>query len=209
MNQLKKLFDNDDRFFALLEASVMEAQNSIKLLNDMIKNPENSPTLDEFMQARNNDRHISMELTEELCKTFMTPLASEDIERLSLALYEIPETVKKFSEKFLLCRDYIQEMDFAKQINILDQATNIVVQMIKKLRSRSHIEELSNENDSLHALEHETEQLILEQRKNLNNSKQDSLKALTVLDLSEMLEEISDRCHLAGNIIFQIALKYS
>lgn len=209
MKRFNQPYTNDDKFFTLLESSALEAQGSVKLLIDMLKNPGNSPTLDEFMQARNKDRHIARELTEELCKTFMTPLASEDIERLSLALYEIPETIQKFSEKFLLCRGYLQDVDFFKQISVLEQTINILIEMIKKLRSRHHLEELKNASDSLHALERETEQLILEQRNELNNSKQDSLKALTILDLSEMLEEITDHCQDAGNVIFQIALKYS
>ena len=41
------------------------------------------------------------------------------------------------------------------------------------------------------------------------SGKHDPLKVIILLDLCETLEKIIDRCRDAGNVVFQIVLKYS
>lgn len=209
MNYLRRLLGYDDKFFDLLEASALEAQSSVQLLANLVKHPEGVPTLDDFAQTRRKDKRITEEITEELCKTFVTPLEREDIESLSMALYKIPKTVKKFSEKFLLCREHIKDVVFEKQLNILIQTTETVTQMVKQLRKRAHLETMKEQNDRLHYLEGTADKIILDLVKELYSGKIEPLKVIITLDLYETLEEIIDRCRDAGNVIFQIVLKYS
>jgi uncharacterized protein Yka (UPF0111/DUF47 family) len=206
---LRKLFGHDDKFFDLLEASAVEAQSSVQLLVNMLKNREQTPTLDEFVHTRRKDKRITEELTEELCKTFVTPLEREDIEALSSALYKIPKTVEKFSEKFIVCNDHLQNVDFTKQLKLMEQCTETVTEMVKKLRSRAHLETMKDQNTRLHYLEGEADKLMLELIKELYSGKHDPLRVIIILDLYETLEKIIDRCRDAGNVIFQIVLKYS
>lgn len=209
MSFLRKLLGHDDKFFALLESSAVEAQNSVQLLVDMIRRPESEVTIDGFVLARRKDKRITEQITEELCKTFVTPLEREDIEALSTALYKIPKTVEKFSEKFLLCRSHLRGVEFLKQITILEQATATVTQMTKMLRKRPDLDTMRHHNDRLHHLEGEADKLMLELIKDLYSGQHEALKVVVVLDFYETLERIVDRCRDAGNIIFQVVLKYS
>ena len=209
MNPLRKLLGYDDKFFVLLEASAAEAQSSVHLLVGMIKKADGMPTLDEFIQTRRKDKEITEQISEQLCKTFVTPLEREDIEALSIALYKIPKTVEKFSEKFVLCHKQIREADFSQQVNILEQTTETVTQMVKTLRERAHLERVKEQNDRLHYLEGEADKLMMSLLKELYSGKHDPLKVIIVMDLYETLERIIDRCRDAGNVIFQIVLKYS
>ena len=209
MNALKKLLGYDDKFFNLLEASAAEAQSSVQLLVGMLKKANGMPMLDEFIQTRRKDKQITEEISEQLCKTFVTPLEREDIEALSIALYKIPKTVEKFSEKFALCHEHIREVDFSRQVNILEQTTETVTQMVKKLRQRTHLEYVKEQNDRLHYLEGEADKLIMSLIKDLYSGRHEPLKVIIIMDLYETLERIIDRCRDAGNVIFQIVLKYS
>ncbi|MDD4873241.1 MAG: DUF47 family protein [Kiritimatiellae bacterium] len=206
---LRKLFGHDDKFFDLLESSAVEAQGSVQLLVNTMKEPDKTPTLDEFVQTRRKDKRITEAITEELCKTFVTPLEREDIEALSIALYKIPKTVEKFSEKFILCRSHIKDVDFSPQLRLLEQTTDTVTEMVKKLRTRAHLETMKDQNTRLHYLEGEADKLMLELVKELYSGKHQPLKVIIILDLYETLEKIIDRCRDAGNVIFQIVLKYS
>jgi len=209
MNALRKLLGYDDKFFNLLEASAAEAQSSVQLLVGMLKQANGMPTLDEFIQTRRKDKQITEEISEQLCKTFVTPLEREDIEALSIALYKIPKTVEKFSEKFAVCHEHIREVDFSRQVNILEQTTETVTQMVKTLRQRAHLEQVKEQNDRLHYLEGEADKLMMSLIKELYSGKHDTLKVIIIMDLYETLERIIDRCRDAGNVIFQIVLKYS
>jgi uncharacterized protein Yka (UPF0111/DUF47 family) len=209
MNALRRLLGYDDKFFNLLEASAAEAQSSVQLLVGMLKKANGMPTLDEFIQTRRKDKQITEEISEQLCKTFVTPLEREDIEALSIALYKIPKTVEKFSEKFALCHEHINEVDFSRQVNILEQTTETVTQMVKTLRERAHLERVKEQNDRLHYFEGEADKLMTTLVKDLYSGRHDPLHVIITLDLYETLEKVIDRCRDAGNIVFQIVLKYS
>lgn len=209
INAIRKLLGYEDKFFNLLEASADEAKASVQLLLTMLKNPDGVPSMGEFIQSRRKDKKITEEITEQLCKTFVTPLEREDIEALSIALYKIPKTAEKFSEKYILCQAQIRDVDFLKQGAILEQTTETVSQMVKKLRERAQLETIKEYNDRLHYLEGEADKLMLDLVKDLYSGKYDPLKVIIILDLHETLEKIIDRCRDVGNVIFQVVLKYS
>ena len=209
MKTLRKLLGYDDKFFDLLEASAVEAQGSVQLLTELLRDSTQCPTMDAFVQARRKDKRITEQITEELCRTFVTPLEREDIEELSFALYKIPKTAEKFSEKFILCREALEGVDFARQLALLEQAAETIVQMVRQLRGRKHLDALKEQNNRMHYLEGEADKLILEHIRELYSGRHEPLKVIIAMDLYETLEKIIDRCRDAGNVIFQIVLKYS
>ena len=209
MKALRKLLGYDDKFFDLLEASALEAQGSVTLLATLVKSPDRVPTLDDFILTRRQGKQITEEITEALCKTFVTPLEREDIEALSFALYKIPKTVEKFSEKFVLCSAQVRGVHFQEQLRILETAVGALLVMVQNLRTRTHLEKMKELNDQLHRLEGEADKLMLSFVRDLYSGQHDPLKVIISLDLYETLEGIIDRCRDAGNVIFQIVLKYS
>lgn len=209
MKFLRKLLGYDDKFFDLLEASAVEAQGSVQLLMQLLREPDKAPTIEQFINTRRKEKRLKEEIRDELCRTFVTPLEREDIEALSIALYKIPKTAEKFSEKFILCRQHTRGIDFSGQLRLLEQTTETVTLMVKKLRQRPHLETMKEQNDRLHYLEGEADKLMLLLMQDLYSGKHEPLKVIVLLDLYETLEKIIDRCRDAGNIIFQIVLKYS
>jgi uncharacterized protein len=205
----RRLIGHDDKFFDLLEASAVEAQTSVQLLAQLISQPAQLPTLDEFVRSRRKDKRITESITEELCRTFVTPLEREDIEALSIALYKIPKTCEKFSEKYLLCGAQIRDVPFTGQVRLLEDAVTTVVQMVTRLRAKSHLETVKDDNDRLHQLEGQADKVMLALIQDLYSGRHDSLKVIILLDLYGMLERIIDRCRDAGNVVFQIVLKHS
>jgi len=209
MKWFRKLLGYDDKFFDLLEASAAQAQSSVALLVALLDRREETPHLDAFIQSRRNEKRINEEITEQLCKTFVTPLEREDIEALSTALYRIPKTIEKFSQKYIVCLDQVCGVDFSGQVQLLAQAVATVTEMVKTLRRRAGLEQVKAQNTRLHQLEGEADKLILELSKVLYTGQHDHLRVIVSMDLYETLEEIIDRCRDAGNVIFQIVLKYS
>jgi hypothetical protein len=165
--------------------------------------------MDAFVQTRRKDKRITEQITEELCKTFVTPLEREDIEALSFALYKIPKMAEKFSEKFILCRDALGPVNFARQVTLLEQAAETIVLMVRQLRERKHLDAVKDQNTRMHYLEGEADKQMIENVRDLYSGRHEPLKVIIAMDLYETLEKIIDRCRDAGNVIFQIVLKYS
>ena len=87
MISLTKLFGKDERFYDLLEQSALEASTSAGLLTGLVERlqqPANGgSSLEDFAVHRRKDKQLTRQLTEELCRTFVTPLEREDIEALA------------------------------------------------------------------------------------------------------------------------------
>ena len=209
MFSLQQLLGKDDKFFALLEASAEEGRASVQVLTRILTNPSVTPTLDELAAARRKEKQIAAEISELLCKTFVTTFEREDIEELSNALYKIPKTVEKFAERFILTSPQLRDIDFTKQAVMLSEATETVVAMVKLLHSHHHLGKISQENKKLQKIEGDADKLMLVLLRDLFSSKFDPIKVVILKDLYELLEKIVDRCRDAGNVISHIVLKYS
>src|SRR5437870_13676028 len=138
MFSIRQFFGHDEKFFDLLERSAQQTGNSIHRLVDLLAKLENNDSpqsLEAFVHNRRKDKEITQELTEQLCKTFITPLEREDIQALAAALYKIPKTVEKIGERILICPQDLHGRNFQKQVELLDQAAEAVLSMVKDLRT--------------------------------------------------------------------------
>lgn len=212
MLSLKKLFGKEDKFFDLLEAGAEEARTSVSLLARYLQTlsaggpPAN---LDEFVQSRRKEKRIRHQMTEELSKTFVTPLEREDIESLSFALYRVPKAIEKIVERLSIYPGRVPYAAFQRQAELLNLASEAVVFMVKELRNGTKIERVREANDRLQYAEGEADKVMLGLLKDLYHGPYDAKELVILQELYEMVEQAVDRCRNAGNIVVQIVLKHS
>lgn len=212
MLSLRKLLGKDELFYDLLEASAEEALTSTKLFSTYLQRTgayTSTSDLDDFIQSRRKDKHITRQITEELCKTFVTPLEREDIEALSLALYRIPKTVEKLVERLSIYPGKLPREGFLRQAELLGQAAEAVAFMVKQLRKGAKVEGIHSANERLQYAEGEADKVMLALIRDLYVGPYDAKETMILQDLFEMTEKSIDRCRDAGNVVFQIVLKYS
>ena len=212
MQWLKKLLGKDVKFFDLLEAGAQEARTSVNLLSQYLEALSTGGTttnLDEFVQARRKEKRIRHKMTEELSKTFVTPLEREDIEALSFALYRIPKAIEKIVERLSIYPGRVPHAAFRRQAELLTLAADAVVFMVKELRGGTNIERVREANDRLQFAEGEADKVMLMLLKDLYQGPYEAKELVILQVLYEMVEQAVDRCRNAGNIVVQIVLKHS
>src|SRR5881394_194412 len=212
MFSIRQFFGHDEKFYDLLEASAQQADSSVHHLVDLLGKLEHhdSPqSLDEFVSSRREDKRITQELTEQLCKTFITPLEREDIQALAAALYKIPKTVGKIGERVLICPEDLQGRSFRKQVELLEQAAETVLAMVKQLRKGTDAATAREMNAKLQSIEGEADKLELDLLRDLYQGDYETKQIIFLRDLFELMEKVVDRCRDAGNIVLEVALKYS
>lgn len=213
MLSLRKLLGKDDKFFDLLEAGAEEAKTSVDLFAAYLKKLAESngthTNLDDFVQTRRKEKRIRHLMTEELSKTFVTPLEREDIESLSFALYRIPKQVEKIVERLSIYPGRVPHSAFQRQAELMLQAADAVSFMVKQLRSGTNIEKIREANDRLQYAEGEADKVMLGLLKDLYTGPYDAKELVILQELYEMVEQAVDRCRNAGNIVVQIVLKHS
>ena len=212
MFSLQKFFGRGERFFTLIEASAEEARASILLFNRYLQTrsaggpPAN---LDEFIHSRRKDKKLTQEISEELAKTFVTPLEREDIESLSVALYRVPKTVEKIVERLSIYPGTLPQAGFRRQAELMEKAAEALVFMVKQLRGGTHIERIAEAQDKLQWAEGEADKVMLGLIKELYHGDYNAKEVVILQDLYEMAEKVIDRCRDAGNVVVQIVLKNS
>ena len=208
MFSIQKLFSRDEQFFELLEASAEECRASVQALKRAVANPSDTLTLDEFIGPRRKEKRISAQLTELLARVSVTALEREDIEALSNAFYKIPKTLEKFAQRYVLAAHELRDIDFSRHVNLLEQAADTTMAMLKELRRGFNMANISEQNAQLQRIEGEADELMMEVLKTeLYSRKHDAIKVIILKDLYELLEKAVDRCRDAGNTISQIVLK--
>ncbi len=212
MFSIQKFLGHDQKFFDLLEASAQQADASVHHLVALLGKLEHhdSPqSLEEFVASRRKDKQITQELTEQLSKTFITPLEREDIQALASALYKIPKTVEKIGERILISPADLQAQTFKRHLELLDQAAEAVLAMVKELRKGTDAATAREKNARLQTIEGDADKLELELLRELYHGDYEPKQIIFLRDIYELLEKVIDRCRDAGNIILQMVLKYS
>jgi uncharacterized protein Yka (UPF0111/DUF47 family) len=209
MFSLQKLLGQEDKFFSLLEASAGEARASVQALVKLGKGLDQSVLLDEFTYSRRKEKQITQQISAAVYATFITAIEREDIEELSNALYKIPKTVEKFIQRALIAPQHVSGVDFSKQINLMERATELVLGLVKLLRGGMDLDKVKDMNDRLQFLEGEADKQMMVLYQDLFNGGRDPIQVIALKDLYELLEKIIDRCRDVGIIIAHIALKNS
>lgn len=212
MSLLQQIFGRDGRFYDLLEASALEAKQSAAILARIL--PQHGTidfdqTLSDLALARRKHKRTTQEITEQLCKNFVTPLEREDIEALSSSLYRITKNIEKIGERLSIFPHKIAEDQFTKQIKMIEGAAELVTVMVNCLRKRTHMETISDTYERLQTIEGEADKLMVALLRELYQGDIEVRTVLILKDLYELCEKVIDRCRDAGNVVFQVVLKYS
>jgi uncharacterized protein Yka (UPF0111/DUF47 family) len=210
MISIGRFFGKDDKFYDLLEASAQQADTSVHHLVDLLAKIDHKDSVRDlaaFAESRREDKRITQQLTEELTKTFITPLEREDIQALAASLYKIPKTVEKIGERMVICPQDLPTPSFNKQVQLLDQAAEAVLSMVKQLRKGMNVQTAREMNAKLQNIEGEADNLELELLRDLYQGNYDPKHVIFLRDLYDLLEKVIDRCRDAGNVVLQVVLK--
>jgi len=211
MISLKSILGQDGKFYDLLDSSAEEAKNSASLLVKLL--PEltqhTGDPLSELEQSRRKHKRITMEITKQLCQNFVTPLEREDIEALSHALSRIPKNIEKVGELLTMYPARIPTERILPQVALAEQAADTVYSLVRNLRDRPHVESISETYEKLQTIEGDGDKMITDRLRELYQGDFDPKQFFLLKDVFELLEKVIDRCRDAGNVAFQVVLKYS
>lgn len=209
MFSLQEFLGRDPRFYDLLEGSAREAHASAKSLRKIVASNGQSADLHLVRQSRASSKRMSEELSELAVKTFVTVLDREDIETLTSAIYRIPKPLEKFAERYILLREIFQSTNTFHQIDLIEDATHIVLLMVKSLRRGIIPELVQRLNSKLQDIEAQADNLEVDLLKDLYRTVKNPAEIVATRDLFDLLEKAIDRCRDTGNHVLHICHKNS
>lgn len=209
MFSLQKLLGKEDTFFNLFENALKEARNCSAGLLQVIANPDEPRHLEAISSARQKNKQTCEEISSVLVGTFVTALEREDIEALANIFYRMPKPIEKFAHRFRMAHQFVPDVDFKPQAEIIVRAIEIVSEMLSTLRRNGTQIDMRALNSRLQMAEAEADDLENRLLKMLYADRNSALRVLIVKDLYEILEKAVDRCRDAGNLINHTLLKNS
>ena len=187
MFSLQTIFGKGDKFYGLLEASAAAARESTRALGELLATPAPQRSLEKFKLARQQEKNLASQISQELVNTFVTALEREDIEALSNVLYKIPKIVEKFAERYSMAAERLGDVDFISRAAMLERACEVIEEMVGLLRTGMNIDTSKKLNDKMQAIEAEADRLILELYRDSYVRETDPMRYLILKDLFELL----------------------
>ncbi len=209
MFSLQSIFGGGDQSFALLTSSAEEGLQSVAALKRMVQRPSSgTPNLESFSEPRRKVKAITERIREDLAKRAGPTIEREEVETLSLILNKVPKSIQKFAQRYGLNVASFSEVSFDVQVQMLEDAVQIVVAMFHDLKS-NNVAVVTQQNFRLQQIEGEADKLMIEQLRALYSGQYDAVAAIALKDLHEILEKAIDHCRDAGNVVAQVVLKHS
>lgn len=209
MFSLQQYFGKDAKFFELFEAAARHACECAQAVKVIVNSPQETSNLTTVRQARQSSKQVVEEISELAVKTFITVLEREDIEALANSLYKIPKPMEKFAERFLVTNEVFKNMRKFNQVNLIEDAAQTVLLMIKSISREINPELVRRLNTKLQNLEAEADKLELDLLHDLYRNVKDPIEVIATRDLFDLLEKSIDRCRDTGNVILHICHKNS
>ena len=129
--------------------------------------------------------------------------------KVAFALYRIPKMVEKIVERLAIYPGRLPHAGMVRQAELLQLGADNVAFMVGELRKGTKMDRISEANEKLQLAEGEADKVMLSLEKELYQGPYEAKEVIFLLQLFEMVEKSVDRCRDAGNVVFQIVLKYS
>jgi len=203
------LVPQDKIFFDLFEelgTTCTEAAELLVAITDDYSDVRNRSHRMEELEHRGDE--ISHRIYEQLNRTFITPLESEEINRLTMALDDILDYIEGTT---LMMGNYgitgadAAMKELAQLIFLSVAEIALAVKAIRRIRDPSYIEEKCIEVNRLENLADDvTAHAIIELFKG-----GDAVAIIKLKDIYQNLESATDKCEDAANVLSDIAIRHS
>lgn len=205
-------FPREDKFYKLLGQLSHEVYDSAVCFRDFVtsENPATALAASAKIQdARSRSKVTSTNITEELCRSFITPFDREDIQEIANLLYKIPKIIEKAKDRITMHGIDVRDGDFDRQIDLILQEAQITRVMIDALLSKKGSKMVVESAKTLKDLEQKGDTIRNELIVNLFKSNRDIKDIILRRDIYDMLEKVVDRFRDVASVALEIVLKNS
>jgi uncharacterized protein len=210
---LMKFFQPKDKIFYGLFEQVVETNVTMsKKLKELVNTPDfqdrqNIISQLEELEHRNDD--ATHQLFTELGKNFITPFDREDIHALATALDDIADYIYATAKKINFYKVNPMESGFQKMADIIDQATESLKSAVIELRNMKNIGSITSTLVLVNSLENQADDIYDMCIEQLFATENDVKEIIKKREIYQVMENATDKCEDAANVIESIIIKYA
>lgn len=209
MGMKEWLIPNDKQFFNMLKTESNNVLSGSEALLDMLKHYENIDKKQEhikYIEHQGDD--FVHDIFEELNKTFITPIDHSDISSLASALDDILDYIDGVAVRLILYEIKKPEDNMITLADALSLQMGELNCAIAELHSTKNFEEIKQRCIEVNRLENVADDIYKNSVADLFTRK-DAIEIMKLKEIYERLEDASDMCEDAADIISNIVVKNS
>ncbi len=157
--------------------------------------------------------HANDELTHkiytELGRNFITPFDREDIHHLATALDDIADYIYASAKKIKLYHVNPTDDGIQKLSEIIVHSTMAVKNAVYELRDMKNIRKITDALVRINSLENQADDIADMFIERLFSMEPDAKEIIKKREIYQVMEDVTDKCEDAANVIESIIIKYS
>jgi predicted phosphate transport protein (TIGR00153 family) len=157
--------------------------------------------------------HANDELTHriftELGRNFITPFDREDIHLLASALDDIADYIYASAKKIKLYHIDPTDDGIQRLAELVVQSTKAVQQAVLELRNMKNIRQITDALVKINSIENQADDISDMFIERLFSMEPDAKEIIKKREIYQVLEDVTDKCEDAANVIESIIVKYS
>jgi uncharacterized protein Yka (UPF0111/DUF47 family) len=207
------LLPREDKFYKMLKELESQAHISARLLKSLVDNRHDADAIKQasegIYKAKRESKKAMEVITQEICRTLITPFDREDIQQFAAVLYNIPKMVAKITDRMITHAIYPFNGDFNKFVDIIEREADAMSAVVAELSGKLNSKTVHAKAAILHELEDQGDVILGQLIASSFHDIADTRELILRKDIYEMLEDVTDLYRDAANVALQIILKHS
>lgn len=212
LNILKFFLPKDKVFYTLFEnASSNIEQIAVKLVELVRETDFNkrASIIKEMEDLEHQNDDITHEIFVELGKNFITPFDREDIHSLALALDDICDHIYASAKKINFYKVDPSDQGIQKLSEVIYDSVLAVNQAVLELRNLKNTKKIVDCVIKINSAENLADDIFDLSIERLFETENDAKQVIKRREIYQTLENATDKCEDAGNVIESIVVKYA
>lgn len=206
------LLPREDKFYKMLDDLGVQAKESAYALKIFVESGDNDEVKkagEAISHSKVSAKKINQALTEEICRTLITPFDREDIQEIAHSLYDVPKLIEKIKDRMETHGLQDREGDFKRFVTIICREADALEAVLDELSGRLTTKTIHAKAAVLNELEDQGDHVLGDATAQLFKDVDDFKELILRKDLYEMLEDVTDFYRDAANVALRIVLKHS
>jgi hypothetical protein len=212
-NSFLKIFLPKDRiFYSLFEEVSERVLTMAKILKKIVNEPEydkREVLIAEIESLEHENDELTHRIFTELGRNFITPFDREDIHYLASSLDDIADYIYSSAKKVNFYKVNPLDHGLHKFAELIFQSSEQVNLAVKELRNMKNLRLMTESLVKINSIENQADDLFDLSIERLFLEEPDAKEVIKLREIYQVMENATDKCEDAGNVIESIIIKYA
>src|ERR1700709_1871015 len=202
----------DKVFYSLFE----EVADSVARMGELLKEVVTEPDFDKraaLISQLETQEHVNDEFTHriftELGRNFITPFDREDILYLASALDDICDYIYAAGKKINFYKVNPNDPGIQKMADLIEQGAKQIQGAVRELRNMRDMRKITDVLVKVNSIENQADDIFDLSIERLFETEPDAKEVIKKREIYQVMEDVTDKCEDAANVIESIIIKYA